>query len=187
MSLKFNRSYGLISDKCLCSSNVSSTQSRALQHIAALAVEDPFLQSLFVVLGAENVLKTVQKDVHRYIVRDEGLLLSRSSKALACLSRNEVNTIVQKSLRSDEISTTEMLQALSKYIGYAFGSLFPSHSRSFIPTQRPSDILPCFTTPPAHNFTHECNCLPFRSLLRPYGSTCIAHVRIAASPRMGLH
>lgn len=79
-------------------------------------MEDPFLKSLFVMLGAEEVLKLVRKDVYRYVVRDEGLLLSRSRKALICLSHNEVNTIVQRSLRSDDISTTEMLSALSDYI-----------------------------------------------------------------------
>ena len=97
---------------------MSSTRSRALQHITTLAIEDPFLQSLFIVLGAEDVLKSVQKDVFKYVNKDEGLLLSRSRKALICLSRNEVNTIVQKSLRSEEINTTKMLGELSNYIKY---------------------------------------------------------------------
>ena len=66
--------------------------------------------------GAEDVLLLAQKDISRYIVRDEGLLLSRSRKALICLSQNEVNTIVQRSLRSDDISTSQMLSALSEYI-----------------------------------------------------------------------
>lgn len=147
-------------------------------------MEDPFLRSLFVVLGAEDILYSAQKDVRRYIVRDEGLLLSRSRKALICLSQNEVNTIVQTSLRSDDISTTEMLRALLQYIKWVnldrsgrFRSRSKQEPRNFLSRPPPSS---------AHNPSHKQFGISNRNIRYANFAYCLTHVWNASPTRMGM-
>ncbi|KAI5117266.1 hypothetical protein M0805_000997 [Coniferiporia weirii] len=100
-------------------SPVPSTQKSALRHLATLAVEDPYLHSLFNSLDVPNILHELKLRELDKLSTDTDFFTPFYRKAIICLSTNEVNSIARKFRLNTETAyevSYDAFQSLRKYL-----------------------------------------------------------------------